>query len=186
MRTRGVEAKEWAVLSQIGPRPAPGTSQRRIARSARISLGLTNLILRSLARRGLVRIRRLNRKNVRYILTPRGAAEKTRWAYGALRRTLASLREVKALVRRAVSEAGGREPVAVVGEGEAADVAELALREMGRPWRRVARAAAARPDEMVLLCTRTARAASRPPAGARVVDLSAALAAAAGRGRRIG
>ena len=170
----GAGEKELAVLRELSARPEIAASQRQIARNARVSLGMTNLILKTLARKGYVKIKKLNQKKVRYILTPRGAAEKTRKAYRAVWKTLATVRSMKAAVLAAVA---GRGPgvegrgLAIAGEGELADVAELALREAGFSWRRVKSAADARPQETPLLCSRKAAREFRSVPGREAIDL---------------
>lgn len=57
------------------------TSQRRIAQGTGLSVGTVNLLLKKMVRKGLVKIERLNARTLRYIITPKGMAEKTRLAY---------------------------------------------------------------------------------------------------------
>ncbi len=179
-RPSGAPERELAVLERIGA--GTDISQREIASAARVSLGMANHIVRSLVRKGYVRIARLNRKKVRYILTPAGAAEKTRKAYRSLQRTLDVVRHLKRRVREVVDahETGAR-GVLLAGPGEVAEIAELALRATGTAWRRAASVSAARPGELVLVCHKSARAAGRPD-GATVVDLAAEIARRAAGG----
>lgn len=173
--------RELAVLARIAE--TPSVSQREIASAARVSLGMANLIVRTLVRKGYIKISRLNRKKVRYILTPAGAAEKTRKAYGALQRTLAVVKHLKLRVREVVAARGGSAPrVLLAGDGEIAEIAELSLRESGTPWRSAASASEGRPGELVLVCHRSARGGAAP-AGAHVVDLAAEIARRAGMTR---
>ena len=67
---------------------ANGTAvtQRGLSRNAGIALGLTNLLIRRMARKGWVRVIRIKRNRVRYLITPAGLAEKARMA----RRSLAT------------------------------------------------------------------------------------------------
>ena len=58
----------------------PDWSQRQIARGMGISLGKVNYCLRALTERGFVKVGRFtksqNKSDYRYLLTPKGAAEK--------------------------------------------------------------------------------------------------------------
>ncbi len=56
-------------------------SQREIAGELNISLGLVNSFFKRLVRKGYVKITTIPKKRIMYILTPRGAAEKTRLTY---------------------------------------------------------------------------------------------------------
>ncbi len=55
-----------------------GVSQRSLARQAGIALGLTNLLLKRLVRKGLVRMIHIRPNRVKYLITPAGIAEKAR------------------------------------------------------------------------------------------------------------
>ena len=56
-------------------------SQRDLAKTLNISLGLVNSFIKRLAQKGYFKITTIPRNRVRYILTPKGAAEKTRLTY---------------------------------------------------------------------------------------------------------
>ncbi|GAB6095742.1 hypothetical protein JCM14469_19950 [Desulfatiferula olefinivorans] len=60
-------------------------SQRSLADKLGMSLGLVNGFVRHLTAKGYFKAKSLPRKRVRYILTPEGAAEKTRLAYDYIR-----------------------------------------------------------------------------------------------------
>lgn len=55
-----------------------GISQRRLSAQLGIALGLTNLLIRSLVRKGWVRVAHASPDRVRYLLTPAGFAQKAR------------------------------------------------------------------------------------------------------------
>ena len=63
-------------------------SQRSIARALGMSVGLTNAILKRLAAKGFVMMRRINHNNVHYLVTPEGVEEIGRRSYLYLRRTI--------------------------------------------------------------------------------------------------
>ncbi len=56
-------------------------SQRYLAGKLNISLGLVNSFIKRLAQKGLFKIKNIPKNRVKYILTPKGAAEKTRLTY---------------------------------------------------------------------------------------------------------
>src|SRR5512139_716793 len=72
-----------------------GLSQRQVARETGLSLGMVNLILQRLVRTGAIKMVSLNGRTARYVLTPTGAAEKTRRAYEYVYRTMATFRDVR-------------------------------------------------------------------------------------------
>jgi DNA-binding MarR family transcriptional regulator len=57
------------------------TSQRKMASGTGLSLATVNILLKRMIKRGLVKIEHLNQRNLRYILTPNGLAEKSRLTY---------------------------------------------------------------------------------------------------------
>jgi DNA-binding MarR family transcriptional regulator len=50
-------------------------TQREIARSAGLSLGMTNALLKRLAERGWIKLTRISTRTIRYALNPEGVAE---------------------------------------------------------------------------------------------------------------
>ncbi|RLD16617.1 MAG: MarR family transcriptional regulator, partial [Caldiserica bacterium] len=60
-----IEEREYRVLEIVSNDIA--TSQRKIANKLGLSLGLTNLIIKNLMKKGYIKIVGLNRKKVKYI-----------------------------------------------------------------------------------------------------------------------
>lgn len=60
-------------------------TQRDIAMSTGMSLGNVNMLIKRLVRKGLVKIERLNPRNIRYILTPQGMKEQAEATYNYIR-----------------------------------------------------------------------------------------------------
>jgi DNA-binding MarR family transcriptional regulator len=57
------------------------SSQRDLARDLNISLGLVNSFIKRLAHKGYVKATTIPPKRIRYIITPKGMAEKSRLTY---------------------------------------------------------------------------------------------------------
>ena len=96
-------------------------TQRDLAERMGIALGLANLYLKRLARKGFIKItdfprKPAARKRLRYLLTPQGISEKTRLTYEHVAYSLSLLPE------------GGMKRIALCGTGEAAELAYLTLR----------------------------------------------------------
>jgi len=113
-------------------------TQRALAEQLGVALGLANLCLKRLASKGLIKVMEFPAKpsaskRLRYELTPKGMAEKTRLSYEYMaysvrlfRRTRGNLRETMARLH-----ALGMKRFALCGAGEAAELAYLTLREFG-------------------------------------------------------
>jgi DNA-binding MarR family transcriptional regulator len=62
-------------------------TQRNIAQSAGLSLGMTNALVKRLADRGWLKLTRISTRTIRYALTPEGVAEIARRTAGYFRRS---------------------------------------------------------------------------------------------------
>ena len=74
--------------------------QREIARRTGFSLGMTNMLLKRLTKKGYVKVINLNGRTLRYMLTPAGMQEKLKKSYNFV---LSSVRQVYELRERVVS-----------------------------------------------------------------------------------
>lgn len=128
--------RDLEILTAIGE--GVPLTQRALAERMGVALGLANLYLKRLAGKGFIKIREFPskpyaRKRLRYVLTPKGVAEKARLTYEYMgyslrlyRRTRENLREGMAQLAR-----GGMKRVALYEVGEAAELAYLTLKEFG-------------------------------------------------------
>ncbi len=112
---------------------SPDLTQRELSKRIGAALGLTNLMLRRLVKKGYIKISGTKRSRLRYLITPQGILEKSRLTYEFIQYSLQlygrvrlSLREQLALLAR-----GGRRRILLCGVGEAAEIAFLTIREMG-------------------------------------------------------
>ncbi len=97
-----------------------------------MSLGMVNIVLKRLAKKGYIKLRRLNKRNLEYILTPKGFTEKAKKSYWYVHRTIDSLREIKAKIQVLALEEyqkGEREFI-ILGDNELADIIEISLRDL--------------------------------------------------------
>ena len=108
-------------------------TQRRLSTKLGIALGLTNLYLKRLVRKGYVKCVTVPRNRMRYLVTPKGIAEKTRLTYEFMEQSLRSYRETRQHLRMALEEAvrDGCTNIAIYGTGEPAELAYISLKELG-------------------------------------------------------
>ncbi len=102
-----------------------GVSQRTLARSAGIALGLTNLVLRNLVRKGWVRITRVQPNRVKYLITPAGLAEKARMSSAYFAYTTRFYVEARGRVRERFATLSASWPPALVSQSGAKRIAFL-------------------------------------------------------------
>ena len=108
-------------------------TQRGLANKLGIALGLTNIYLRRLVRKGYVKCINVQSNRLRYLLTPPGIAEKTRLTYEFMEYSLSLYGEVRQHLRTVLQSAvrENRKRVAIYGTGEAAELAYLSITELG-------------------------------------------------------
>src|SRR5262245_3700933 len=113
-------------------------TQRALAERLGVALGLANLYLKRLARKGFIKIvefprKPAARKRLRYLLTARGVAEKTRLGYEHMAYSLDLYRRARQRLRESLGRLpeSGAKRVALYGTGEAAELAYLTLKELG-------------------------------------------------------
>lgn len=108
-------------------------TQRVLARRLGVALGLTNLYLKRLARKGYVKITTIPPRRMQYLVTPRGLVEKTRLTYEYLRYSLRLYRQTRQTLRDTLQPLaeGGMKRIVLWGTDETAELAYLTLRELG-------------------------------------------------------
>ncbi len=123
--------RDLHILTEIEGRKS--VTQRSLATHLGIALGLANLYVKRLVKKGYIKVTTIPKNRVKYLLTPSGVAAKTRLTYEYMSYSLLQYRRARELVRELLSplapEAGKR--IAFYGVGEAAEVAYLWLKEIG-------------------------------------------------------
>jgi DNA-binding MarR family transcriptional regulator len=107
-------------------------TQRTLATRLGIALGLTNLYLKRLTRKGYVKCVTVSPNRLIYSLTPKGMARKARLTYEFMKYSLDFYRDARQHLRRSLAvTVAQRRRVAIYGTGDAAELVFLLLREMG-------------------------------------------------------
>jgi DNA-binding Lrp family transcriptional regulator len=107
-------------------------TQRGLSTKLGIALGLTNIYLKRLVRKGFIKCVNIQSNRISYLITPRGIAEKVRLTYEFMDYSLHLYGEVRQHLRGVLQEcAAADRRVAIFGKGEAAELAYLSLKECG-------------------------------------------------------
>jgi DNA-binding MarR family transcriptional regulator len=108
-------------------------TQRTLARRLGIAVGLTNMYVKRLARKGYIKCVNVQSNRIRYLITPNGLAEKTRLTYEYMNHSLQLYREARGHLRTVLQPlaTNGHHAIAIYGTGEAAELTYLSLREFG-------------------------------------------------------
>lgn len=108
-------------------------TQRSLAAKLGIALGLTNIYLKRLIRKGYIKCINVQSNRLLYLITPQGIAEKSRLTYEFMDYSLHLYREVRQHLSEVLRPCkdDGAQRIAVFGTGEAAELAYLSLKEQG-------------------------------------------------------
>jgi DNA-binding MarR family transcriptional regulator len=107
-------------------------TQRTLATRLGMALGLTNLYLKRLIRKGYVKCVTVAPNRLVYSLTPRGVARKARLTYEFMKYSLDFYRDARQHLRRSLVQAvAQRQRMAIYGTGDAAELVFLLIRDMG-------------------------------------------------------
>ena len=107
-------------------------TQRTLASRLGMALGLTNLYLKRLIRKGYVKCVTVSPNRLVYALTPKGVARKGRLTYEFMKYSLDFYRDARQHLRSSLTRAvAQRQRVAIYGTGDAAELVYLLVRDMG-------------------------------------------------------
>ena len=125
------QQRDLQLLNEIGNNAI--VTQRILAKKLGIALGLANLYLKRLARKGYIKTPTDPSHRVRYLLTPRGTGERSRLTELHTQYSLSHYRHIRQRLRRVLSKLAreGSRQLVIYGTGELAELAYLALQEFG-------------------------------------------------------
>jgi DNA-binding MarR family transcriptional regulator len=108
-------------------------SQRRLAGTLGIALGVTNVLLKTLAKKGYIRIVQVKWRRWIYVLTPAGIAHKVQLTVAYVDGFMDHYRRIRDIIVKDLEslalDADSR--IAIYGQTELAELAFLVLRNMG-------------------------------------------------------
>jgi DNA-binding Lrp family transcriptional regulator len=107
-------------------------TQRTLANQLGIALGLTNIYIKRLVRKGYIKCVSVKSNRLAYLITPRGMAEKARLTYEFMQYSLQLYKDVRRHLQSVVQgRAANGQRLAIYGRGEAAELAYLSVKELG-------------------------------------------------------
>lgn len=117
------------LLEEIEKNEMP--SQRHLAKQLNISLGLVNSFIKRLTQKGYFKITTIPKNRVRYILTPKGAAEKTRLTYKYIKYSYIFYKNAREKLRVLFKdfEDEGVRKIVFIGASDLTEIAYLSLLE---------------------------------------------------------
>ena len=113
----------------------PDATQATLAAQLGVAVGTVNWHLKRLVAKGYVKVRRAERRKLRYIITPEGLALRARLTVDYIQNSFHLYRLVRGRVLTVIAEARERGYTAVrlEGTGDVAEVCRLTCLEQGLP-----------------------------------------------------
>jgi DNA-binding MarR family transcriptional regulator len=108
-------------------------TQRDLSREVGIALGLVNHLLKKMVRKGWIKIKNVDAKRMRYLITRQGAKEKSSLLYKRVESTIHFYIEAKRVIKEKVQhlKKEGVEYVSIYGINHIAEVLFIVLKELG-------------------------------------------------------
>ena len=131
METSPDPNREMVLLEKI--EYDPDINQATLASHLGVAVGTVNWHLKRLVAKGYVKVKRAQRRKLRYIITPEGIAFRARLTMNYIERSMELYRLVRERVREALIEikAAGYNSVRIQGDGDIADICRLTCLEQG-------------------------------------------------------
>lgn len=125
------DEREMWLLREI--ERSPQISQRKLSQRLSIALGVTNLLIRNLTRRGYVRVTRAGWRKWVYAITPAGFKLRAQLTVAYIQRVLYQYRGVRETIKAEIAPLGLHleSRLALYGTGEFAELVYLGLRDAG-------------------------------------------------------
>jgi DNA-binding MarR family transcriptional regulator len=110
----------------------PDVTQASLARRLGVAVGTVNWHLKRLVAKGYVKVKRAERKKLRYIITPEGIALRARLTVTYIDKSLQLYRKVRDQARESLQQVkdAGFDRVSIHGNGDIADICRLTCIEM--------------------------------------------------------
>jgi len=123
--------RELGLLTEI--ERDPDITQAGMATKLGVAVGTVNWHIKRLIAKGYVKVKRAERKKLRYIITPEGLALRARLTMAYIENSMTLYRQVREDARRILSTAQKEKisAVRIVGDGDIADICRLTCLELG-------------------------------------------------------
>lgn len=129
MQNQSDAARELILLEEI--EQDPDVNQASLAAQLGVAVGTVNWHIKRFIAKGYIKVKRAQRKKLRYIITPEGIAFRARLTINYVEQSMRLYRRIRQHVRDLLDEVqkNGDDVVYIVGEGEIADICRLTCLE---------------------------------------------------------
>ena len=117
------------ILEQIDNDRTP--TQRDLSKKLNISLGLVNLFIKRLGQKGYIKVKAIPKNRVKYVLTPKGTAEKSRLTYKYIQFSFDFYKKARREFQKLFNDlmAQGVRRIVFWGASDLAEIAYISLQE---------------------------------------------------------
>ena len=131
MLSEPLSDRELILLEEI--EQDPDVTQASLAVMLGVAVGTVNWHLQRLVSKGYVKVKRAQRRKLRYIITPEGLAFRAHLAINYIETSMRLYRKTRQRVRELLIQArqAGYSQVQIVGDGDIADICRLTCLEQG-------------------------------------------------------
>jgi len=121
--------RELTLLEQI--ERDPDVTQASLATQLGVAVGTVNWHIKRLIEKGALKVKRAERKKLRYIITPEGIALRARLTVDYIEHSFDLYRRTRQRVKKHLTEIkrAGHDRVRLIGEGDVADICRLSCLE---------------------------------------------------------
>jgi len=108
-------------------------TQRDLSKEVGIALGLVNHLLKKMVKKGWIKIKNIDSKKIRYLITPEGAREKSGLLYKRVESTIHFYLDAKRVIKEKVEhlKGDGVKSVSIYGINHISEVLFIVLKELG-------------------------------------------------------
>jgi len=131
METSNETSRELSLLENI--ERDPDVTQLSLATQLGVAVGTVNWHIKRLIDKGYVKVKRAERRKLRYIITPEGIALRARLTVDYVEQQFLLYRNTRQRVKEHVEKIrqAGFDRVRIVGDGDVADICRLTCLEQG-------------------------------------------------------
>ena len=130
-KSANLDTRELEILEQLENNGH--LTQRDLSKEVGIALGLVNHLLKKMVNKGWIKIKNIDAKKIRYLITPEGAKEKSSLLYKRVDSTIHFYLEAKKVIKDKVIHLKneGIEDVSIYGINHISEVLFIVLKELG-------------------------------------------------------
>jgi DNA-binding MarR family transcriptional regulator len=126
-----LDIRELAILEKLENNGH--LTQRDLSKEVGIALGLVNHLLKKMVTKGWIKIKNIDAKKIRYLITPEGAREKSSLLYKRVESTIHFYLDAKRVIKEKVEhlKGDGVKSVSIYGINHISEVLFIVLKELG-------------------------------------------------------